>query len=153
PVEPGTRCVPRSHFSSRVRPRSRSPDSWTGRPTRSPSRRATRRPRPRSEPSSSDEGLGGSSGPVTDRRWRVHDRRDSVSVRRMPGRRPHAPSGGDAEVSPALRLAAGYVWRIALLLVAVYLLFVQLARVEAVAVAVFVALVASAILYPLTRLL
>ena len=60
---------------------------------------------------------------------------------------------GDAAVSPTLRAAAGYTWRIAVLLVAVYVAFVALARVQTVAIAVFVGLVVCAVLLPLTRLL
>ncbi len=67
--------------------------------------------------------------------------------------RPPDRAVGDDAVSPFLRTTVGYVWRIAVLLAAVYVLFVALARIETVAIAVFVALVASAILFPLTRLL
>src|SRR6478735_2388466 len=67
--------------------------------------------------------------------------------------RPTDRPVGDDAVPPFLRMTAGYVWRIGLLVIAVYVLFIALARVETVAIAVFVALVASAILLPLTRLL
>jgi putative heme transporter len=78
-----------------------------------------------------------------------------AGARRVPGgdrRRPAHPTG-DAAVSPALRTATGYVWRIAVLAVAVYVVFIALARVETVAVSVFVGLVLCAILLPVTRLL
>jgi putative heme transporter len=67
--------------------------------------------------------------------------------------RPPDRPQGDAAVSPFLRATVGYVWRIGVLLAGVYVLFMALARVENVAIAVFVALVISAILLPLTRLL
>jgi predicted PurR-regulated permease PerM len=51
-------------------------------------------------------------------------------------------------VSGALVVAAGYAWRLIVVLVAVYLAFTGLARVELAVVAVFVALVLTALLRP-----
>jgi putative heme transporter len=76
-------------------------------------------------------------------------------TRRVPGHghQPAARPTGDAAVSPALRTAAGYVWRIALIAAAVYVVFMAFARVQTVAVAVFGGLVLCAILNPVTRML
>ncbi|WP_254886027.1 AI-2E family transporter [Streptomyces sp. NA02950] len=61
--------------------------------------------------------------------------------------------GEGALVHPGLRLAAAYAWRILAVGVAVYLAFTVLGQFELVAVAVFLALVATALLRPLTDLL
>src|SRR5438093_442668 len=52
-----------------------------------------------------------------------------------------------------LRVAAGYAWRLLVVAAAVYLMFVVLGRLQFVAVAVFVGLVLSALLRPLTDLI
>ncbi|ASQ92248.1 AI-2E family transporter [Streptomyces sp. Mo3] len=56
-------------------------------------------------------------------------------------------------VNPGLRLATAYAWRLMVIGVAVYLAFSVLGRFELVAVAVFLALVATALLRPLADLL
>lgn len=59
----------------------------------------------------------------------------------------------DEAVRYGLRLAAGYAWRSVAVAVAVYLVFVALGRVSFVAVSVFVGLLITALLRPLTDLL
>src|SRR5690242_13581376 len=59
----------------------------------------------------------------------------------------------DEAVRYGLRVAAGYAWRSVAVAVAVYLVFVALGRVSFVAVAVFVGLLITALLRPLTDLL
>jgi putative heme transporter len=76
-----------------------------------------------------------------------------MRVTASPSRRRPGHQGGDASVSPALRTATGYVWRIAILASAVYVVFIALARVHTVAVAVFGGLVLCSILNPITRVL
>lgn len=56
-------------------------------------------------------------------------------------------------VHPGLRVSAAYAWRVIAVAVAVYLLFVVLAKLTLVAVAVFVGLVITALLRPLVDLL
>jgi putative heme transporter len=58
----------------------------------------------------------------------------------------------DEAVRYGLRVAAGYAWRVIVVAAAVYLLFVVLARLRFVAVAVFVGLVFCALLRPTTDL-
>ena len=60
---------------------------------------------------------------------------------------------GDQAVSPALRTLTGYVWRLAILAGAIYVAFTELAKLQTVAIAVFAALVLSAILLPVTTAL
>lgn len=59
----------------------------------------------------------------------------------------------DEAVRYGLRLAAGYAWRSVAVAIAVYLVFVALGRVSFVAVSVFVGLLITALLRPLTDLL
>ena len=59
----------------------------------------------------------------------------------------------DHEVPYQLRMAAAHAWRLIVIAVAVYLLFVVLAKVTFVAVAVFVGLVITALLRPVVDLL
>jgi predicted PurR-regulated permease PerM len=59
----------------------------------------------------------------------------------------------DAGVAGALGVAAGYAWRLIVVLAAVYLAFAGLARVKLAVVAVFVALVVTALLRPVVDLL
>ena len=67
---------------------------------------------------------------------------------------PDLPTASRGQaLSPTLRLVTDYVWRVAVLLFAVYFTFVALARLQAVVVAVFIGLVLCAILSPLTGLL
>jgi putative heme transporter len=77
------------------------------------------------------------------------------STRRVAGKPAPRPGRltGDEAVSPALRTLTGYVWRVAILAFAVYVVFSALARLQTVAVAVFAGLVLCAILLPLTNLL
>ncbi|MEO8556987.1 MAG: AI-2E family transporter [Actinomycetota bacterium] len=58
------------------------------------------------------------------------------------------PSGAADAMPYGLRIASGYAWRLIVIAVAVYLIFVVLAQLTFVAVAVFVALVISALLRP-----
>jgi len=76
-------------------------------------------------------------------------------TRRVAGRPAPVPRrrAGERGVSPALATLTGYVWRVGVLAVAVYVIFTALARVQTVAVAVFAGLVLSAILLPVTDLL
>jgi putative heme transporter len=64
----------------------------------------------------------------------------------------HRPPPDEA-VRYGLRVAAGYAWRSVAFAVAVYLVFVALGRVSFVAVAVFVGLLITALLRPLTDVL
>jgi predicted PurR-regulated permease PerM len=68
----------------------------------------------------------------------------------LPPRGPGTPA--DEAVHHGLRVAAAYAWRLIVLGVAVYLVFVVLAKLTLVAVAVFVGLVISALLRPLVDL-
>ena len=65
--------------------------------------------------------------------------------------RGHGPPP-EEEVRYGIRVAAAYAWRLIVLAVAVYLVFVVLAKLTLVAVAVFVGLVISALLRPLVDL-
>jgi len=67
------------------------------------------------------------------------------SFENAPARQP-AP---DDTVRYGLRVAAGYAWRLVLLAVAVYLVFVVLGKLTVVAIAVFIGLLISALLHPL----
>jgi len=58
----------------------------------------------------------------------------------------------DSSVNRGLRTAAAYAWRLIVVAVAVYLIFVVLAKLTLVAVAVFVGLVIAALLRPLVDL-
>jgi predicted PurR-regulated permease PerM len=66
---------------------------------------------------------------------------------------PGAAAPRDATVHHGLRVTAAYSWRVIVVAVAVYLLFVVLAKLTLVAVAVFVGLVITALLRPLVDLL
>ena len=68
---------------------------------------------------------------------------------RLPGDRPPP----DEAVRYGLRVAAGYAWRSIAVAVAVYLVFVALGRLHFVAISVFVGLLITALLRPLTDLL
>ena len=68
--------------------------------------------------------------------------------RRTPDRPPP-----DEAVRYGLRVAAGYAWRSVAVAVAVYLVFVALGRLHFVAISVFVGLLITALLRPLTDLL
>ena len=59
---------------------------------------------------------------------------------------------GDQAVAPALRTITGYVWRLAVLAVVVYGIFIALAKLHTVVIAVFAALVLTAVLLPVTAL-
>ncbi|MFD8868349.1 AI-2E family transporter [Streptomyces sp. NPDC059590] len=63
-----------------------------------------------------------------------------------------AGQGGGERVHPALRLAAGYAWRLLVVGALVYAAFKVLGRFELVAVAVFLGLVVTALLRPLADL-
>ena len=78
--------------------------------------------------------------------------RRSRRIAGIPASRPGRPVG-DESVSPALRTVTGYVWRVSVLAVAVYVVFGALGRLQTVAVAVFAALVLTAILGPVAGLL
>ena len=70
-----------------------------------------------------------------------------------PDRRRAAPPAGGDRVSPGLRRAAGYAWRLLLLGAAVYAVLVLLGRLVLPVVAVFVAMVITAVLRPVADLL
>lgn len=73
-----------------------------------------------------------------------------------PGGRPPAPGsgpGGEPRVFPALRTAAAYAWRILVVGALVYAVFSVLGRFHEIAVAVFLGLVITAMLRPVTDLL
>ena len=69
-----------------------------------------------------------------------------------PERRPApvARTPPDEAVRYGLRVAAGYAWRVVAVAVAVYLVFVALGRLHFVAISVFVGLLITALLRPLT---
>jgi predicted PurR-regulated permease PerM len=67
-------------------------------------------------------------------------------------RSPGTATPQDAAVHHGLRVTAAYAWRVIVVAVAVYLLFVVLAKLTLVAVAVFVGLVITALLRPLVDL-
>ncbi|MFK4187666.1 AI-2E family transporter [Streptomyces sparsogenes] len=77
-------------------------------------------------------------------------RRGSVAAARA--RAVAAGRGGDELVHPGLRLAAGYAWRLLVVGAVVYVAFKVLGRFELVAIAVFLGLVATALLRPLADL-
>ncbi|MFF7655349.1 AI-2E family transporter [Streptomyces sp. NPDC007983] len=81
-------------------------------------------------------------------------RRAPRAVARMSaGPRGAGADGASDRVHPGLRLAAAYAWRLLAVGVAVYLAFTVLGRFQLVAVAVFLALVGTALLRPLADLL
>lgn len=63
------------------------------------------------------------------------------------------PATGDHDVRRGLRVAAGYSWRLIVIGIAVYAVFLLLGRLQFVAIAVFVGLVLAALLRPLADLL
>ena len=67
--------------------------------------------------------------------------------------RPRKTVAAGTDVHHSLLVAAAYAWRVIVVAVAVYLLFVALAKLTLVAVAVFVALVITALLRPLVDVL
>lgn len=67
-----------------------------------------------------------------------------------PGRAPTAAATPDDAVRHGLRVAAGYAWRLIIVGVAVYIVFLALGQVQLVAGAVFAALLITALLRPLT---
>ncbi|MEU9413400.1 AI-2E family transporter [Streptomyces sp. NPDC048281] len=73
----------------------------------------------------------------------------------MPGRArdPRDPAPAGAVVVPALRIAAAYAWRLIVVGIVVYGVFVVLGRFQLIAVAVFLALVVTSVLRPLADLL
>ena len=72
---------------------------------------------------------------------------------RLPERRAPQRRDPDESVRYGLRVAAGYAWRSIAVAVAVYLVFVALGRLHFVAISVFVGLLITALLRPLTDLL
>ena len=72
---------------------------------------------------------------------------------RPPERRAPQRRDPDESVRYGLRVAAGYAWRSVAVAVAVYLVFVALGRLHFVAISVFVGLLITALLRPLTDLL
>ncbi|MCZ4125730.1 AI-2E family transporter [Streptomyces sp. H39-S7] len=69
------------------------------------------------------------------------------------GRRSLPRPGGEPRVAPALRTAAAYAWRILVVGALVYALFAVLGRFHEIAVAVFLGLVITAMLRPVTDIL
>jgi putative heme transporter len=81
----------------------------------------------------------------------AHEAAEQAS--RAPDRPPGRFAGvGDQAVAPALRTITGYVWRLAVLAVVVYVTFTVLAKLHTVVIAVFAALVLTAVLLPVTAL-
>ncbi|WP_078893562.1 AI-2E family transporter [Streptomyces sp. CT34] len=110
------------------------------------------RSRRQREPRSGDHGTAAPRrGPGT---WRG-DRARGRGVRgaRPPGGRTVRRSTEAAGVPAALRVAAAYAWRLLVVGAAVYVVFVTLGRFHLVTLAVFLALVLTALLEPLTNAL
>ncbi|MET7718797.1 AI-2E family transporter [Streptomyces sp. NPDC005407] len=66
---------------------------------------------------------------------------------------PHSRPGGELRVFPALQTAAAYAWRILVVGAVVYAVFSVLGRFHEIAVAVFLGMVITAMLRPVTDLL
>jgi putative heme transporter len=92
----------------------------------------------------------GQSGPVT----RPAPREPASTNGLRPAAAPHRPPADrpppDETVRYGLRVAAGYAWRSVAVAVAIYLVFVALGRLHFVAISVFVGLLITALLRPLT---
>lgn len=81
-------------------------------------------------------------------------RRGSRPFNRTAARYPRRQDAGKhATVPPQLQLVAGYAWRLIIVLASVYLVFVGLARIQLAVVAVFGAMVITAVLRPAVDLL
>ncbi|MGW7249689.1 AI-2E family transporter [Streptomyces decoyicus] len=76
----------------------------------------------------------------------------ALGVGRPAGERPGC-AGEATEVSPTLRVAAAYGWRLIIVGAAVYAIFAALGRFQLVTLAVFLAMVLTALLEPLVSLL
>ncbi|MEU9386247.1 AI-2E family transporter [Streptomyces sp. NPDC048279] len=68
-------------------------------------------------------------------------------------RDPHASASVSAVVEPGLRVAAAYAWRLLVLGIVVYGVFIVLGRFQLIAVALFLGLVVTSVLRPVTDLL
>ncbi len=77
----------------------------------------------------------------------------ALGVRRARGRAPDRGPGEGVEVSPTLRVVAGYAWRLIIVGAAAYAIFAALGRFHLVTLAVFLALVLTALLEPAVSLL
>ncbi|MEU9449115.1 AI-2E family transporter [Streptomyces sp. NPDC048277] len=79
----------------------------------------------------------------------------AVRAARIPKRTPDPRTGASvgAVVVPALRVAAGYAWRLIVVGIVVYGVFIVLGRFQLIAVALFLALVITSVLRPLADLL
>ncbi|WP_374205521.1 AI-2E family transporter [Streptomyces sioyaensis] len=77
----------------------------------------------------------------------------AAAARRSLGGAPDRSSWEAAHISPTLRLAAAYGWRLIVVGVAVYLIFAALGRFHLVTLAVFLGLVMTALLEPLVSAL
>ncbi|SEB65927.1 AI-2E family transporter [Streptomyces sp. 2314.4] len=77
----------------------------------------------------------------------------AAAARRSLGGAPDRGSWEAAHISPTLRLAAAYGWRLIVVGVAVYLIFAALGRFHLVTLAVFLGLVLTALLEPLVSVL
>ncbi|MER6226409.1 AI-2E family transporter [Streptomyces sp900105755] len=104
--------------------------------------------------------MAGAGGPAAGRgrarrgRGAAPDGRTAPAIRipkRARGPRAAAPTG--AVVVPAVRIAAAYAWRLIVVGIVVYGVFVVLGRFQLIAVAVFLALVITSVLRPLADLL
>ncbi|MGY4928928.1 AI-2E family transporter [Streptomyces sp. 900105755] len=104
--------------------------------------------------------MAGAGGPAAGRgrarrgRGAAPDGRTAPAIRipkRARGARGSAPAG--AVVVPAVRIAAAYAWRLIVVGIVVYGVFVVLGRFQLIAVAVFLALVITSVLRPLADLL
>ncbi|MGD3111172.1 AI-2E family transporter [Streptomyces sp. YGL11-2] len=108
------------------------------------------RSRRQPEPGSGDRGTPAARrGPGASRGGRERSR--SVRGSRPPGGRPVRRSAEAAGVPAALRVAAAYAWRLLVVGAAVYVVFMTLGRFHLVTLAVFLALVLTALLEPLTN--
>ncbi|MFJ9708860.1 AI-2E family transporter [Streptomyces sp. NPDC101234] len=81
--------------------------------------------------------------------------RRAVRAVRIPqrARDPRAAASVGAVIVPALRIAAAYAWRLIVVGIVVYGVFIILGRFQLIAVAVFLALVITSVLRPLADLL
>ncbi|MEU6199669.1 AI-2E family transporter [Streptomyces sp. NPDC047061] len=93
-------------------------------------------------------------GPARRPRGAAPDSRTGRAIR-FPrrSRAPRTSASVSAVVVPALRIAAAYAWRLVVVGIVVYGVFVILGRFQLIAVAVFLALVITSVLRPLADLL
>lgn len=104
--------------------------------------------------------MAGAGGPAAGRgrapgaRGTGRSTRSTRAVRiRGRARDPHASASVSAVVEPGLRVAAAYAWRLLVLGIVVYGVFIVLGRFQLIAVALFLGLVVTSVLRPVTDLL